>query len=295
MSGSSKKISSKLQELNGRRFSSQSTMSCLSSESFASSSSGISSASSLHSSHHSTETASSNTTAHISCGEPSSISSNSVCSSTTSTLQIAEYNTDLDDRQTPQQQLIDSSSDKNIVEIQPHRLVIDIQDDDIQKLDKEQSTKEQLNIENKQKINENKNSPSPPPLPLSQPPQSSTSSSTESVTFNKDETEKNEQIEEQNEEEYFSLRPRVGAMSSNTSTDAWNKNQRHKQNNLTVNKLPPIPPTPPAKPVNINNNNRQSSPISKDKKKTTNCGNTSVDSNENELMKLILNDRLETS
>ncbi|CAK5019809.1 unnamed protein product [Meloidogyne enterolobii] len=292
MSGSSKKISSKLQELNGRRFSSQSTMSCLSSESFASSSSGISSASSLHSSHHSTETASSNTTAHISCGEPSSISSNSVCSSTTSTLQIAEYNTDLDDRQTPQQQLIDSSSDENIVEIQPHRLVIDIQDD-IQKLDKEQTKmKEQSNIENKQKIKENKNSPSPPPLPLSQPPQSS---STESVTFNKDETEKNEQIEEQNEEEYFSLRPRVGAMSSNTSTEAWNKNQRNKQNNSTVNKLPPIPPTPPAKPVNINNNNRQSSPISKDKKKTTNCGNTSDDSNENELMKLILNDRLETS
>uniref|UniRef100_A0A914KII7 Uncharacterized protein n=1 Tax=Meloidogyne incognita TaxID=6306 RepID=A0A914KII7_MELIC len=299
MSGSSKKISSKLQELNGRRFSSQSTMSCLSSESFASSSSGISSASSLHSSHHSTETASSNTTAHISCGEPSSISSNSVCSSTTSTFQIAEFNTDLDDRQTPQQQLINSSSDKNIVEIKPHRLVIDIQDDIHQKLDKEQTTKEQLenkqkinekNFEEKDDLNENKKSPSPPPLPLSQPPQSS---STESVTFNKDETEKTEQIEEQNEE-YFSLRPRVGAMSLNTTTETWNKNQRQKQNNSTINKLPPIPPTPPAKPLNINNN-RQPSPISKDKKKTTNCGNTSDDSNENELMRLILNDRLETS
>ncbi|KAL3125304.1 hypothetical protein niasHT_000057 [Heterodera trifolii] len=51
MGGSSRKISSKLNELNGRRFSSQSTMSSLSSESFGSSTSGISSISSLHSSH----------------------------------------------------------------------------------------------------------------------------------------------------------------------------------------------------------------------------------------------------
>ncbi|KAL3087929.1 hypothetical protein niasHT_028310 [Heterodera trifolii] len=51
MGGSSRKIFSKLNELNGRRFSSQSTMSSLSSESFGSSTSGISSISSLHSSH----------------------------------------------------------------------------------------------------------------------------------------------------------------------------------------------------------------------------------------------------
>ncbi|KAL3079352.1 hypothetical protein niasHT_037682 [Heterodera trifolii] len=51
MGGSSRKISSKLNELNGRRFSSQSTMSSLSLESFGSSTSGISSISSLRSSH----------------------------------------------------------------------------------------------------------------------------------------------------------------------------------------------------------------------------------------------------
>ena len=110
-------------------------MSCLSSESFASSSSGISSASSLHSSHHSTETASSNTIAHIPCGELST--ANSICSSTTSTLQITDNNnSDSDDRQTPQQQL---DLDTNVLEIQPHKLVIGVCSDDIKKLDNEQS------------------------------------------------------------------------------------------------------------------------------------------------------------
>lgn len=122
-------------------------MSCLSSESFASSSSGISSASSLHSSHHSTETTNSNTKSHISCGEQSTITTNSISSSTKSTLQINECTDSDDDRQTPkqQQQLIDT----NILEIQPHRLVIGVCPDNDQKLEKGTPTTLEHQISNK--------------------------------------------------------------------------------------------------------------------------------------------------